>query len=522
MAHADTTMSGRVLDIHTGTPIAGVAVSLADDIGRPVSGLSATSGADGRFTISGATAEEYHVRVDGSAVDYSPGWVGSGSVARGRWLTDTYPEAVVWPPSDLGDIVLFPAFFSGRFVDATTGAPVAGVTAEARDDATGTLAPRATAVTGVDGRFLLRDTPTTRATPTYHVDVSGRAVGYESGQVGVLPAHPLGRPVVPTGRAVSLGTGDLGDIVLDRGGGAAADDVWGFNSLTHTTVPPGTAIYGTLMRQISHDTPEAAGDRSRLVPIRVADQMCNNVTYLKTISVLDSAGHVIVVSPPPTGLAPRTPTTIPDGTPTGTYYLRVECFYGTDVSDFGVPPPRGAGLDLSDPAYVMPLGSNRVSVCTRFDVTAPGSAPGPAFNIGPPSGEMLTRSSPPLRRDACPVSSIAVVGRLTGVMTIGMARLIDRIRGRIVLPPIAPEESTTTTTTTTTTAPPAQSRWRRVACDTGRPSAAGACTRHDETCAEQRHAHELRKVRWFPSGERNRRRRRRDRQLHVELHQQER
>jgi hypothetical protein len=144
---------------------------------------------------------------------------------------------------------------------------------------------------------------------------------------------------------------------------------------------------------------------------------------------------------------------VPSGTAPGRYYLRIQCAYGTEVGDFGVAPPRGAGLVLTDPAYRMPLGVNWVTVCTRVDVTAPGTTPGPAFDIGPPHGAVLTASSPPLRRDPCPTSLATILGRLPGGLGTQLGHLFARYAPRIVLN--APPPTDDTPVTTTTTRPPA-------------------------------------------------------------------
>ncbi len=381
--------TGRLVDIHTGSPIAGVTVRVGDTAGVLIDGPRALSGADGRFTLRDTPDEEYHVRVNGSAVDYQTGWVAFVPPGPlGRPVVSSIGEAVTWSPQNLGDIALRPTTFSGRLRDSVTGDPVAGATVRAAEPL-GPLGPGT--LSGADGRFVLHGVPEEE----YHVEIFGGAVGYEDGQVGFVPPNPFGHPVVPEPFAVTWSPQNLGDIALDRPG-----------TMDVTYVSVGT--FG-----------DAAG-RFRAIDFLLdgtvdeADHVgyleCDDDSYVISLH----AGGRVEFSRGPRRTDPSASSgpgaILPAGLAAGEYIARLSC----EVT----PPYRGA------------LGSV-VRHCVRVTVPA---AEAPPFSATDPPGAV------------CPLDLAALLGDSVITLRASVLQTLLGLRGSLV--PIAltaPPPSTTTT-----------------------------------------------------------------------------
>jgi hypothetical protein len=115
------TLVGVVTDSYSGAPLAGARVQATDT-------LSATTGADGRYTLEGLP-ERFTLAV--TAPDYEPV---SQEVSR----------------ATSADLALRPNVLAGRITDRFTGAPVAGATVSTGD---------ASATTDAEGRYRLEGVP---------------------------------------------------------------------------------------------------------------------------------------------------------------------------------------------------------------------------------------------------------------------------------------------------------------------------------------------------------------------------
>jgi hypothetical protein len=115
------TLSGLITDSYTGEPLAGALVQATDAI-------SATTGADGRYSLAGLP-ERFTLAV--RVPDYEPL---SQDIAR----------------ATSADLALRPNVLAGRVTDRFTGAAVAGATVKAGD---------ASATTDADGRYRLEGVP---------------------------------------------------------------------------------------------------------------------------------------------------------------------------------------------------------------------------------------------------------------------------------------------------------------------------------------------------------------------------
>jgi protocatechuate 3,4-dioxygenase beta subunit len=128
------TLSGTITDDYSGQPVAGAAVKASDTI-------SATTGADGRYTLAGVP-ESFTISV--SAPDHDAGQ------AQAERTTSL-------------DLALRPDVLAGTVKDAETGEPVAGATITAGD---------VSSTSGADGTYRLERVP---AGATVHVSAPGYA-----------------------------------------------------------------------------------------------------------------------------------------------------------------------------------------------------------------------------------------------------------------------------------------------------------------------------------------------------------
>ena len=212
-ASAATVFSGRVVDSWNGTALAGVTVVVAEIDGTPVPGASGVTAADGSFSIAGLDGEEYAVQVDARAQGYERGWVGSpNGQPFGKPVLQGLEEAITWAPQALGSIGVDGRTYSGRVVDADTGSSLAGVRVSATDT-NGVVIAGTSVLTDAFGRFRIGGD----LGEEQGIRVDGNAVGRERGWLGMVPAQPFGKPVVPAwGDAVTWAPAKLGTIGLDE------------------------------------------------------------------------------------------------------------------------------------------------------------------------------------------------------------------------------------------------------------------------------------------------------------------
>lgn len=171
------TISGVITDDYTGQPVSGAAVKASDS-------LSATTGADGRYTLAGVP-EAFTLSV--TAPDHDAG------------------EAQAQRTTSL-DLALRPNVLAGTVKDVETGEPVAGATVKA-----GT----ASATTGADGSYRLEGVP---ASATVQVSAPGYAAVEQPAEqtttldatlqsnvlTGLITDAYTGKPVA--GAAIKAGT----------------------------------------------------------------------------------------------------------------------------------------------------------------------------------------------------------------------------------------------------------------------------------------------------------------------------
>jgi hypothetical protein len=97
--------TGRVVDAHTGDPVAGVEVMATDTDGVPLLGTTAVTTVSGTFRLAGGLGEEHGVWLDGSEVAYEIGYLGQiGTQPVGRPVVSTWEDATTWTPSHLGRV----------------------------------------------------------------------------------------------------------------------------------------------------------------------------------------------------------------------------------------------------------------------------------------------------------------------------------------------------------------------------------------------------------------------------------
>jgi hypothetical protein len=143
------TITGVVLEQGSYNPLAGATIRLLE-----ATGVQATTGTDGRFTLSGVTPGTY--TVEASASGYATATVTHVGVTAGN-------------TASLGNITLgldaTAAFLRGTITDGTTGTPVAGATLSLSGAVT------TSAVTDASGNYQLAGLPT--GTVTITVSASG-------------------------------------------------------------------------------------------------------------------------------------------------------------------------------------------------------------------------------------------------------------------------------------------------------------------------------------------------------------
>ena len=137
---ATASLTGTVTEAATGSPLADATVTIAD----PVRTLTATTGADGRYTITGVTPGAIRGTVTKTGFAEA---LFSAQVEAGQTLTANAALAPL-PPAPQ------PLTLTGRVTDASTGAPLPGATLTATSG-TVTL----TATSGTDGRYTIADLP---------------------------------------------------------------------------------------------------------------------------------------------------------------------------------------------------------------------------------------------------------------------------------------------------------------------------------------------------------------------------
>lgn len=210
-AEATTTISGRLVDGYApGNPaVAGVTVELVEWLdGVPGAGVgTATTAADGSFSLvpEGSSATRFYVRA--AAGDYQFGWVGR-SVDGSRWLERDFAFARSFVLGTvLGDVKAIPAFIRGVVVNSVTKKPVAGVVVTARSQ------DKIKEIDGVDrtnrdGVFRINGIT---CEDDCYLKLNGSEKGYETG------FRDCDARVVPTwGGACASDIGRIGRVFLDR------------------------------------------------------------------------------------------------------------------------------------------------------------------------------------------------------------------------------------------------------------------------------------------------------------------
>ncbi len=196
--HADVfDFYGSVVDLNGGGPLAGVEVT-ATEPGVNSTAWSTTTDANGDWSFA-ADAEEYHLFFDVGA-DYQSGY----RSCSGYLVPDTESACTVGPGSEI-TTTMIATYASGRILDGTTTAPVAGAVVTAfREDGTTMISSDTTAadgtyrITGIDGDEI-------------GLYVDGSLVEYGNGWF----ACPAG-VVVPTfGEACTHAPGADGDRYID-------------------------------------------------------------------------------------------------------------------------------------------------------------------------------------------------------------------------------------------------------------------------------------------------------------------
>jgi len=157
--------------------------------------------ADGSFSLATGSDDEYYIRV--VAGRYQGGWIGSKYVERR--IDDAITHA---PGATLGKIWAHPAFMRGVVVNASTGNPVKGVVATARNTADPsslegdhytTNRNGFSEITGITGE------------DSNNLKLNGSSQGYETGFRG------CSAQVVPTwGAACGAPLGRIGKVFLDK------------------------------------------------------------------------------------------------------------------------------------------------------------------------------------------------------------------------------------------------------------------------------------------------------------------
>jgi hypothetical protein len=136
------TITGTITDIDTGAPIAGVAVAVSG------SDATATTGSDGRYTVTNVTMERH-------AVSFSKASYLTTSVTVTAAKFDANKQFVI-------DVSLryAAASITGTVTDATSGnAPLAGVTVD--------IGPAGSATTGANGQYTIENLVVEEYTATF-------------------------------------------------------------------------------------------------------------------------------------------------------------------------------------------------------------------------------------------------------------------------------------------------------------------------------------------------------------------
>ena len=189
--------SGSVVDLNGGGPLAGVEV-IATEPGVSGTAWSTTTDVNGDWSFD-ADADEYNLFFDGGP-DYQSGY----RSCSGYLVPDTGSACTVGPGFEI-TTTMIATYASGRILDGTTSAPVAGAVVTAfREDGTTMIGSDTTAtdgtyrITGIEGDEI-------------GLYVDGSSVGYGSGWFACAAGV-----VVPTfGEACTHAPGVDGDRYVD-------------------------------------------------------------------------------------------------------------------------------------------------------------------------------------------------------------------------------------------------------------------------------------------------------------------